>query len=221
MQWDDIFKNFPKVRLIEPKKEVIAFEQLLAEKTEPKTARVYDLGFGAGRHIVFFAKKGYQVFGDDISEKGKDLTDAWLKRHQLTAQTGISDMTRIPYPDAFFDAILSIGVIMHSDINSIRTCISEIHRTLKTNGLVLVNFLSKNGSKFKKAQKIDKQIEENTYINQKGLEKGILHHYSTKVEVVSLMKDFTSINLYHDKELIKGVDGNYFSTHWVYTGKKR
>jgi len=70
------------------------------------------LGFGAGRHILFFARLGYKVFGDEISISGKDITERKLLENGLEAKLGISDMTSIPYEDNFFDAIINRGGLL-------------------------------------------------------------------------------------------------------------
>ena len=217
MDWDQLYIKHPEFCIKEIAKEVEeVFPLIEAMPGEAGDKRIYDLGFGAGRHILFFAERGYQVFGDDISKSGKAITEELLAEKGLKSKLGTSDMTVIPYQNNYFDAIINRGVITHNTINNIETCIAEMYRTLRPEGIVMTTFISTESSEYAKGT----EIEHNTFIADSGPEEGVAHHFVNEAETEALMAQFKKIRLYHFKhEGILNI-GNYISAHWIYIGKK-
>jgi len=85
---------------------------------------------------------------------------------------------RLPYEDEFFDAVVSVQVIHHADIATIRAIVDEVSRVLKRGGFLFVTVpgLRNQGANFE-------QLEPNTYIPLDGPEKGLPHHYFTPEEL--------------------------------------
>ena len=217
MDWNKLYIKHPEFCIKEIAQEVkdsLPFIEKLPGK--PSDKRIYDLGFGAGRHILFFAELGYQVYGDDISRSGLDITTRNLKEKGLFAKLGISDMTSIPYENNFFDAIINRGVITHNIVENIEKCIDEMYRVLKPGGIVMTTFISTQSSEFGKVT----QIELNTYIADSGPEEGVPHHFMDEKETRKLMSKFRTIKVEHCKH--KGLldIGDYISAHWIYLGMK-
>lgn len=104
-QWNKIFKKHGKVffeHYDEMPKIVKIFKKHNVEK-------ILDLGCGSGRHTVYLAKKGFKVYGFDISTEGIKLTKNWLKENNLKANLKIGSIyKKLPYKDNFFDAVISI-----------------------------------------------------------------------------------------------------------------
>ena len=72
MDWNESYIEHPEFCIKEVAKEVEEFLPLIERLPgEANSKNIYDLGFGAGRRVIYFAERGYQVFGDDISESGK------------------------------------------------------------------------------------------------------------------------------------------------------
>ena len=217
MDWDNLYIKHPEFCIKELAEEVVDFVPLLKKLPgSEKEKKVYDLGFGAGRHILYLARLGYKVYGDDISNSGKEITQKQLDKEGLKAKLGISDMTVIPYKHNFFDAIINRGVITHNTLDNIKKCISEMNRTIKVGGLVMTTFISTESSEYGKG----KEIEHNTFVPDSGPEEGVPHHFVTKEEVEILMSSFEMMKLYNYKH--KGLlkVGNYVSAHWIYFGRK-
>jgi ubiquinone/menaquinone biosynthesis C-methylase UbiE len=173
----------------EPDEIVVEFVALL--KKENRKARGLDLGCGAGRHQIYLAKQGFEAHGTDISETGLNLTKKRLKQQGLKGYLVKCDMKMLPYIDSCFDAIISLHTIYHQKLEEIQKTISEIHRTLKKKGLLLVNFLSKRTYTYGKGL----EVEENTFIRQDGAEKGVLHYFAGKEEIENLFENFRIIDL--------------------------
>ncbi len=118
MQWDELFRR-DRNCLLDPAEEVVRFiGKHLCSWHDVRS--VLDIGFGAGRHIVHFARLGYEVSGIDISRTGKLRTEQWLTREGLSARLDIADMRDLPYSGDIFDAAVCRGVITHADLEGVR-----------------------------------------------------------------------------------------------------
>ncbi len=182
----------------EPEEIVIDFVTLL--KKGDKKIRVLDLGCGAGRHQVYMAKQGFEAHGLDISETGLTLTKERLKRQSLEGHLVKCDMEMLPYIDSCFDAIVSLHTIYHQKLRGIQETISEIKRALKKKGLALVNFLSKRTYSYGKGV----EVEENTFVEQEGAERGVLHHFTDEEELKHLFADFKIVELRLTERKVEG-----------------
>jgi len=153
--------------------------------------RVLDLGCGSGRHLVFFAERGFEVYGIDISETGIGIAEEWLKAKGLSADLRVGSVyERLPYGDGFFDAVVSIRVIHHARIEDIRKAIGEIERVLKPNGLAFVT-VRKRVSKRRRLK--FKKLDSRTYVPLEGDEKGLVHYLFNKE---LLRKEFKNFRIY-------------------------
>lgn len=214
MDWNELYAD-DRYCLKDPAREVVEIEPLLESIG---ARRILDLGYGAGRHIVYLARKGYEMYGTDISSRGEQITQAWLKKEGLRAELRMSDMSEIPYDNDHFCACINRGVITHNRLEGIRACISEMNRTLRPGGVVMCTFISTESSEFGKGV----EVERNTWVPQEGIESGVPHHFVDEVEVRELMSVFEPVSVYHMKHgAIVDSGTPYTSAHWVYVGKKR
>ena len=151
--------------------------------------KVYDLGCGIGRHTVYFAEQGYQVFASDISQKAVEETISWLKRVGLSATVNQGRMTHIDQPNNTFDLVVSFNVIYHSFRKDIVKTISEIYRILKPGGIFYGTLLTKD-KKSHFTEKENQIIDEQTLIIQGGVEDGVPHFFSHIEDVFDFFADF-------------------------------
>ena len=123
-EWNDLFKDERYIW----KNPHEGVEELAGLLKGSANRRVLDLGCGAGRHLVYLAREGFQVVGTDISEVGLEHAHRWLKQEGLSAETRLADMTTIPYPDDYFGGVVSAYVIFHNTLAGMRQSIQEIQR---------------------------------------------------------------------------------------------
>jgi SAM-dependent methyltransferase len=167
----------------------------IADLLEVRNAKmVLDFGSGSGRHVVYFARRGLSVFGFDSSAEGIELAKTALNEAGLTADLQLLGMeSRLPYEDAFFDAVIAVQVIHHAKLVTIEHIVSEINRVLKKEGFVFITVPS-----LQNQAETFEEIEPGTFVPLDGPEKGLPHHYFTPEELRFLFSDFNISNIHLD-----------------------
>jgi tellurite methyltransferase len=180
-----------------PHEDMPRVTQLLRER---RGSTVLDLGCGTGRHVVYLARRGFSVFGLDNSPEGLRLACQWLEEEGLQADLRLREMTEyLPYADGFFDAVISVQVIHHADIATIRGIVQEITRILKPEGLLFVTVPQlKDGRPYAWWGTSFRQVEPHTFLPLDGPEKGLLHHYFTPQELQGVFSRFDIADIHVD-----------------------
>ncbi len=160
--------------------------------------KVYDLGCGIGRHTVFFAAQGYDVYASDIAEEAVQATNTWLGKVGLTANVKQGRMTEIDHPDNTFDLVVSYNVIYHAMKDDIFKVISEVFRVLKPGGMFYGTLITKDkGTPFRMQDNLI--LDDQTLVVKGGVEDGIPHFFSYIDDVLEFFKDFNIESLVYDE----------------------
>ncbi|MEK7142966.1 MAG: class I SAM-dependent methyltransferase [Patescibacteria group bacterium] len=97
---------------------------------------VLDAGCGAGYGTALLAKAGAKkVYGLDFSLKSIAYCQSHYQRSNLIFQR--QDLTKIEFPDHFFDCIVIFETIEH--IQDFQKAIGELNRVLKPGGKILIS----------------------------------------------------------------------------------
>jgi len=188
--WDKRFKKDGKV-FEQPHEDMPGIISLLKEKG---ARTVLDLGSGSGRHLVSLARSGFSVFGLDNSLEGTRIAKNWLKHEGLSAEFHVQEMADpLPFPDSFFDAVISIQVIHHARPMTIEKIVKEVARVLKKGGFVFIT-VPKEKSQAKKFV----EIEPCTFIPLDGPEKGLPHYYFTPENFDEFFVGFSFTDIHVD-----------------------
>ena len=108
----------------------------------PKGSKILDIGCGNGRNMK---NSNYDFYGIDNCSNFVELAK------KVSPNVFLCEMTNLPFPDNYFDAIISIASFHHLSNNIRRTeCLKEMSRVLKPNGKILLSIWSKNQSHNKK-----------------------------------------------------------------------
>jgi len=188
-QWDKIFKKEGK--FFEQVQEDIPRITSLFKKKDVK--KIIDLGCGSGRHLIYLAKRGFDVYGFDISKHGIKIARDWLKKEKLGAGFKVGDVyKKLPYKDNSFDALISTQTLYHNRISSIRKLIREIERILKPGGLIFVTVTRMGPKKDIPKEKMwkIKFIAPRTYVPLSHDEKGLTHYLFNKKLIRKEFKNF-------------------------------
>jgi ubiquinone/menaquinone biosynthesis C-methylase UbiE len=193
--WNQIFKK-EGVLFTSPHQDMPKVSQLFFQNNVKK---ILDLGCGSGRHVVFLAKKGFDVYGIDQSEHGIKLATQWLKKENVSARLKVGDIYKpLAYDDNIFDAIIATDVIHHGVTENIKKAISEISRVLKVGGMMFLTVpkrisnedLRKDSSQTLGKPQYAKKIEENVFVPLGGREKGIPHFLFDQHLIETYFKGF-------------------------------
>ncbi len=100
----------------------------------PKNGKIIDAGCGFGKWVIYLTKRGYNIKGIDNNKSAINK----LKNYDESLQVEHGDILNLEYPDNYFDAYISMGVIEHFEDGPI-PALKEAFRVLKPNGLIFVS----------------------------------------------------------------------------------
>lgn len=98
------------------------------------TARVLDLGCGSGVNTLFLAREGFQTHAIDYSLTGVANARAKLEAEGLVADLRHGSAADLDYADAWFDQIVSIGVLDCMPADVADDAVAQASRVLKPGG---------------------------------------------------------------------------------------
>jgi ubiquinone/menaquinone biosynthesis C-methylase UbiE len=153
---------------------------------------ILDLGCGTGKHSLFLASKGFEVYATDLSQTGIEIARDKAKSLGLAnIHFQQHDMKEIPFAGGFFDAAICVWTIYHNRLADIERTLDEIFRVLKPGGMFVTDFLSISDSTFGSGR----EIERNTFVGQKKGEEDVPHHYVSRAEIVRMFSKYKSIKI--------------------------
>jgi len=121
--------NLDAAQLIQPEK----FEKLIG--LPPR--RILDAGCGTGKHSVYFAGRGYDVTGLDMS--AGMIREAVKNLAGLKIIFVLGDMRSLTFPNNFFDGVWTVAALAHLTFKDKQRFIREAHRVLKHDGILYIS----------------------------------------------------------------------------------
>lgn len=170
--------------------------------------KILDLGCGRGRHAVYLAKKGFEIFAVDASPAALEITKKQAQKHRVKVKTYKADMSSLPFKDCFFDGVVSINVIHHNILPDIERTVLELKRVLKSNGILLMTLLSKKDFRFG----LGKKLGPCTFILKNDPEEGIIHSFFTRKMVKRLLNQFTIKTIFEERDTVRN---GKISFRWI------
>jgi ubiquinone/menaquinone biosynthesis C-methylase UbiE len=109
---------------------------------------ILDLGCGTGRDTCYLAEKGLFVVGVDLAESGLAIA----KRSRKNTTNWVhADARQLPFRNASFEGIYCFGLLHEftgeTRESDVRVVMSEVHRVLKSSGVLVLAVLSGESEK--------------------------------------------------------------------------
>lgn len=145
--------------------------------------RALDLGCGPGRHTVYFASRGYEAWGVELTQAGAELCRENLRRAGLPGSVVRGDMAHLPFREASFDLVVAYNVLYHTTRRGMREVIGGVRRILREGGLLLATLKSPEEWVYG----IGEEIEPNTFLRPG---KGLPIHFCREGEIPDLVAGF-------------------------------
>lgn len=123
-------RRYPNESLI----SFIAAHYFSLSPIERSECRILELGCGSGANIWMLAREGFDTWGLDLSPVGIDLCKQVITSWGTQAHLDVGDMTKLPYPNCYFDVIVDVVSMQHLTLSQHHAAIAEIHRCLKPSG---------------------------------------------------------------------------------------
>jgi SAM-dependent methyltransferase len=139
--WD--WRNVESPRWTIPAEDVYYLADRWAGKGG--SMRLLDLGCGLGRHSLFFAERGFDVTGYDLSTGGLERLRLEAGNRGLRVDTVSGDMTQLPFDGGAFDFLLAYQSIYHTGSEGMRLAIAEMGRVLSPGGEAYATLIAKDG----------------------------------------------------------------------------
>jgi len=104
----------------------------------PPPARILDMGCGGGWTSIFFAKRGYQVVGQDIAQDMVELADQNKAQHGVDGRLSFvcNDYESTAF-DEEFDAVVFYDCLHHAEDE--RAALASAYRALKPGGVLITH----------------------------------------------------------------------------------
>lgn len=142
--WDNIAKEWHEFKKL-PATHTVEF-------LKKQTGNILDLGSGSGRHLMKI--KNGKMFLQDFSPKMIELAKQKAKEKKIDAEFIVSDMTKIPYKDNFFDGAICISSLhcVEGEKNREKS-IKELYRVLKKNAQAFIGVWNSESKRLKRKSK--------------------------------------------------------------------
>jgi 2-polyprenyl-3-methyl-5-hydroxy-6-metoxy-1,4-benzoquinol methylase len=143
----------------EPDPAVTSFAQTLLARS---AKQVLDVGTGIGRHALYYARLGFEVFATDASATGLDEVTRSADAQGLDVDVRLGPFTELPIEDSSVDHVLAWNVLYHGDGEVVTTALAECRRVLRPNGTLQLTMLSKRHRAFG----IGREIRPDTFVDE-------------------------------------------------------
>ena len=181
--------------------------------------RILEVGCGAGRHVLLFARSGLEVVGTDLAESALDFTRRRLEQERLAGvQLEQAHASELPFPDASFDALLAWRFLHVLGRDEARRAVAEMARVLRPGGSVLVGTRSPRSTNHALVQQGRGPDRDFAYQNGQLSERAVADVYYTRDELAELFAGFKEIEIEHIEWTRK--NGAFTVAYWSLSGTR-
>lgn len=102
--------------------------------------KILEAGCGLGGWVIYFREKGFPIIGVDFDKRIVERIKAYDSRIPVE----VGDVCRLRFPDASFDAYISLGVVEHFEEGP-EQALQEACRVLRPGGIAFITVPYLNG----------------------------------------------------------------------------
>ena len=119
---------------------------------QTQKGKILDLGSGSGRNLHKI--KNVKMYLQDFSEEMINFAKEKAKKQNIAAEFVVSDLTKIPFEDEFFNSIICNSALHCVEgLENIKKSIKEIYRVLKKGGQAEISVWNKDTKRFGNSEK--------------------------------------------------------------------
>ena len=136
--WQGLYSGDDVFAIIHQQRRSMAL-QYFDELSLPNTARVLEVGCGAGLLTVDLARRGYTIEALDRAKSMVELTrrNALECGAENSVKARIGDVCQLPFSDATFECLIALGVLPW--VANIHGALKEVSRVLVPGGYAIFN----------------------------------------------------------------------------------
>lgn len=210
--WNKIWKNKTYWVENEPSNNIYYFYNYHLKNLK-KGSKILDCGCGNGRNFNFLNKKGFDVYGTDISKSIILKNKKRFKKNQ--SKFFIGDIKEINFKKNFFESIVSDASIYYQSKNRIFETIEEFYRILKKKGTIRV-YTKSIYDNYYFDHKRRKSFEH--VVKNKHWENGLLITFLNKNDIIKIFKKFTRVQI--GIESFNYINEKRKHSYWIITATK-
>ena len=172
------------------------FPAVSAEETwwrlrETGARRVLVVGCGYGRHVAYFARRGFDTTGLDASRAAIDMAHETAREDGLDLVLTCASATKMPFPTASFDAVYDHALLHHLSADDRALAVTEYGRVLKPGGLLVISALSTEEDAFEAAMaELVETPETAQAVGEHDAPTGYFDEFFDSSELGDLLADF-------------------------------
>jgi 2-polyprenyl-3-methyl-5-hydroxy-6-metoxy-1,4-benzoquinol methylase len=152
---------------------------------------VLDLGMGEGRNAIFFAERGFEVEGVDLSKTAVERCIKLAEEKNVVVNAHVGNLKDFKIEEEKYSLIIAAGASLNFLKKSqIEEVARKIKRGVKKGGFVFVSVISTDDASCKKLRSQKVPEEENTFYVPRM---GTYVHYFTFTEIKKLFSDMQTI----------------------------
>ena len=100
--------------------------------------KILDFGCGNGRFLEMLKNKRQEYFGVDVSQKLIDIAKEKYAKEGISFQK-ISSSDILPFPDNFFNKVVSVSVFHHFPEKYAEKMVAELWRIINSDGIIIIS----------------------------------------------------------------------------------
>ncbi len=116
--------------------------EIIKKYANSKHKKILDIGCGTGKYGEMMQENGYKVVGIDKSETQINQAKQLIEAYKV-------DATNLPFEDESFDVCTMIIMIQQLSKEDRIKAFEEVHRVLKTNGILIIKTCSHEDLKYR------------------------------------------------------------------------